>query len=160
MSLIFLKEKKQNMNGVSASDRRKCANLEHNPWNRLLPDSVPRFNRESEMSQSTCFELLKHWPDGLLCETVNTGMTNVTVPHKLARQRCSVTARRPPEVKHPSTIPRSMPGSRTGHSLCESTQKQIWNFPLEEIRLFFYFEKKKKRKNISLLYCFGGLVEY
>lgn len=124
---------------MSATDRRKCTNLEHNPWNCLLPDSVPRFKRENEMSQSTCFELLKHWPDGLLCETVNTGMTNVTVPHKLARQRWSVTARRPPEVKHPATIPRSVPGSRTGHSLCESTQKQIWNSPPGTDLAFFLF---------------------
>lgn len=158
MSFLFLKEKK--ITGMSASDRRKCTNLEHNPSNRLLPDSLPRLNRENEMSQSACFELLKRWPDGLLCETVNTGMTNATVPHKLARQRWSITARRPPEVKRPATIPRSVPGSRTGHSLCESTQKQIWNFPLEQIRLFFLFCKKKKNLPAVLRQRLSGVLSW
>ena len=55
-------------------------------------------------------------------ETVNTGTANAPTLQNLARQKCSVIARRLAELKHSVTILHSLASSETGQAVSESTE--------------------------------------
>lgn len=79
-------------------------------------------------------------------ETANTGTTNEPMLQKLARQKCSVTARRLPE--NWGTLWQSYAtsaSSETGRrAVPESAVEQIWKFSLAKISLSI---KKKEKKS-------------